>query len=168
MADPALPRLTLGYLLVHVALPILIGGMIYVCWRVDHLFMFSWFDTLGLTPVVESIRGWAAPARPWVPDWILYSVPDGTWVYACVAFFGRLWREGPRWAQVLWIGIGPALAIGGELGQIPGWVPGTWDWADTACYVVAAGVAFAFAWKPWHTTPTPGVERRATSSDPST
>ena len=150
MSERELPRVTLGFLLAHVALPIFIGGMIYVCWRVDHLFMFAWFDGLGLTPAVESVRELAAPARGYVPDWVLFSVPDGTWVYACVAFFGRLWRDGPLWAQVLWIGMGPALAIGGELGQIPGWVPGTWDWVDTVCYVVAAGVAFTFAWKPWH------------------
>jgi hypothetical protein len=146
----ALPRLSPGFLLVHVALPLLVGGLIYVGWRVDHLFMFTWFDALGLTPLVEVIRAFAAPARPYVPGWVLFSVPDGTWVYAAVAFFGRLWRDGPLWAQVLWIGIAPALAIGGELGQVPGWVPGTWDWVDTLCYVVAAAVAFTFAWKPWH------------------
>jgi len=147
-ASPALPGVTVGYLAVHVLLPIFIGGMIYVCWRVDHLFMFRWFDTLGLTPAVEACRAFAMPARPYIPDWILFSVPDGTWVYACVAFFGRLWRQGPLWAQVLWIGLGPAMAIGGELGQIPGWVPGTWDWVDFVCYVVAAVVSFAFAWWP--------------------
>ncbi|MFK7929034.1 MAG: hypothetical protein AB8H79_12650 [Myxococcota bacterium] len=149
------PRFTLGFFAIHVLLPILIGGMIYVCWRVDHLFMFEWFDALGLTPLVQWFRQVAAPARPFVPGWILFSLPDGTWVYACVAFFGRLWRDGPRWAQVLWIGMGPALAIGGELGQIPGWVPGTYDWVDTLCYVIAGAAAFVFAWKPWHRAKTP-------------
>lgn len=151
--------MSVGYVLIHVVLPLLIGGLIYIFWRVDHLFMFRWFDMLGLTPIIESMRAVAMPARPFVPDWILFSLPDGTWVYACVAFFGRLWREGPRWAQVLWIGMGPAMAIGGELGQIPGWVPGTFDWVDFVCYVVATVISFAFAWWPARTWPAIARER---------
>lgn len=153
--------MTVGFVLVHVVLPIVIGGLIYVFWRVDHLFMFHWFDLIGLTPLIESAREVAMPWRPMLPDWLLYSVPDGTWVYACVAYFGRLWRDGPLWAQLFWIGMGPAMAIGGELGQIPGWVPGTWDWVDFVCYVLAGAVAFAFAWKPWHR-----AEVRASTGEP--
>ena len=162
-----LPGVTLGFLLVQVVLPIVIGGMIYICWRVDHLFMFTWFDAIGLTPLIEWFREVAGPARPYLPDWLLYSVPDGTWVYACVAFFGRLWRDGPWWATALWTGMGPAMAIGGELGQIPGWVPGTWDWVDFVWYVACAVIAFAFAW--WPMTTWPDLLRRWTggSSDPS-
>ncbi len=145
-----LPRLNAGYLLAQVALPLIVGGGIYICWRVDHLFMFHWFDLMGLTTAVEATRAAAMPLRPHLPDWWLFSVPDGAWVYASVAFFGRLWRDGPLWAAAAWTGIGPALAIGGELGQIPGWVPGTFDWVDVAWYVGAAGVALLFAIKPWH------------------
>ena len=66
-----------------------------------------------------------------------------------VAFFGRLWRAGPLLPQLLWTGQCPALAIGGEVAQLAGWLPGTWDPADVLCYGLAGGVALWFAlWAP--------------------
>ena len=154
-----------GYIAVHVVLPLLIGGTIYLFLRADHLFMFLWAEWLGLMPALESARTVTLPLRPMVPDWLLFSVPDGAWVYSFVAFFGRLWREGPVWAKVVWIGLGPAMAIGGELGQlIPGFVPGTYDWMDMFWYVVATVVSFAYAWNLWRRIP--GPWQRASPEEP--
>jgi hypothetical protein len=110
------PRLTAGFLAVHVALPLLIGGGVYLLWRDPSLLMFHWLDAVGGLPALAPARAWAAPLRADLPDWLLFSVPDGAWVYACVAFFGRLWLDGPAIPRALWTGLGPALAIGGELG----------------------------------------------------
>jgi len=150
IADPpedsvGVRSLTWSFFAVHCALPILIGGLIYIFWRDESLLMFEWAEAIGLTQWVVVAREAMGPYGSWVPEWVMFSVPDGAWVYAGTAFFGRLWRDGPMWAHVGWTGIAAALAIGGELGQITGLVPGTFDWVDLVCYAVAGCIAYWFA-----------------------
>ncbi len=148
MAEPApagtqgIPAPGVGYVLLYCVLPIFIGGMIYLAFRDTSLLMFSWAETIGLDAAIEAMRVHTLPHRPGIPDWILFSVPDGVWVFACTTFFARLWHDGAWYYRAFWIGLGPALAIGGELGQLTwiGLVPGTFDPADLLFYVVS-GVA---------------------------
>jgi hypothetical protein len=153
MARPAtagqqgIPGPGLGYVLVYCALPILVGGLIYLAFRDTSLLMFRWAGWIGMDSAIEAMRVHSLPHRAAIPDWVLFSVPDGVWVFACTAFFARLWHDG-HWAfRVFWIGLGPALAIGGELGQLPfiGLVPGTFDPADLLFYIVSGGAALWLA-----------------------
>jgi hypothetical protein len=135
----SIPGPGLRFVLLYCALPILVGGAIYLAFRDTSLLMFRWAGWIGLDTAVEAMRVHTMPYRPAIPDWILFSVPDGVWVFACTAFFARLWHDGPWYFRVFWIGLGPALAIGGELGQLPsiGLVPGTFDVADLLFYVLS-------------------------------
>ncbi len=135
------------YVLLYCALPILVGGLIYLAFRDDSLLMFRWAGWVGLDELIHAGRVHSLPFRSFVPNWVLFSVPDGVWVFAATAFFARLWHDG-HWAlRVFWIGMGPGMAIGGEFGQLPilGLVPGTFDPADLLFYVVSGLAAFALA-----------------------
>lgn len=115
-----------------------VGGLVYILFRDTGMLMFRWAAALSLTESIAQARHAAAPLLPWIPEAILYSLPDGAWVFSCTAFFARLWHDGPLWNRIAWIGLGPALAIGGELGQlIPGFIPGTFDPVDMLFYVAA-------------------------------
>jgi hypothetical protein len=133
------------YFLLAVVLPIVVGGLIYILFRTDTLLMFRWADALALTGPIARGRAAVAPLLPWVPGFVLFSIPDGVWVFSATAFFARLWSDGPLWMRVLWIGAAPAMAIGGELGQIVGLVPGTFDALDLIAYAAAALGALAAA-----------------------
>jgi len=130
--------LTVRYFSIACVLPIFVGGVIYLMFRSQDMLMFQWADMLGLTNALNSARVDLAPIGSHLPDFVLYCVPDGAWVFACTAFFARLWPDGPIWMRVGWIGIGSVLAIGGELGQAIGFVPGTFDPLDILAYTVAA------------------------------
>jgi hypothetical protein len=124
-----------------------VGGLIYLAFRDSSLLMFRWAGWIGLDGAIDSLRVHTLPHRSLLPDWVLFSVPDGVWVFACTAFFARLWHDG-HWAfRVFWIGLGPALAIGGELGQLGvlGLVPGTFDVADLLFYLIATVAALWLA-----------------------
>ena len=138
------------FFLVHCLGSILVGGGIYLAFRTEGLLMFDWAHNIGLLPVLRDLREHTLPLADRLPDWFLFSVPDGCWVYCCTAFFARLWRDGPLWARAAWIGIGPALAIGGEVGQLEilDIVPGTFDPVDVLCYAVAGLAAYWFANRP--------------------
>jgi len=132
---------SLRFLLLGSALPMVLGGVVYLLFRNTHMLMFQWVDLAGLTDPLMRARSWAAPLRQWMPGWLLFSLPDGAWVFSCTAFFAHLWPDGPWWMRWGWIGLGTVLAMGGELGQLVGLVPGVFDPRDLVAYLLAAGLA---------------------------
>lgn len=152
MSDVASPRgeragLSAGFVLLHVVLPIVVGGLMYIMWRDTGMLMFRWAEIIGLSGVVDWLREVGGAYGSYVPDWLMFSLPDGCWVYSCTAFFARLWREETSMLRWFWIGIGPVLAIGGEFGQlVPGFVPGTFDLVDLIAYFIAAAASFYVGW----------------------
>lgn len=145
------------YFLLVVVLPLVVGGLIYILLRTDTLLMFQWADALSLTIPISRGRAAAAPLLPWVPGFVLFSIPDGVWVFSATAFFARLWHDGPLWARMLWIGMAPAMAIGGELGQLVGLVPGTFDVLDLLAYAGATLGALAIAQRSARSATGPGA-----------
>ncbi len=129
-------------MLLHVALPMLAGGLIYVCWRDPELMMFRWFRVLGLEATIQQVR-LGVPAVAAMPSWFVYSLPDGLWVYALSAFMGHVW-SGSRTSvvRIMFLGAGPVLGVGSELGQMAHLVPGSFDWTDIVFYLAAGAFAF--------------------------
>ena len=133
------------FVLVFCVAPIVVGGLIYLAFRDEHLLMFRWAEWLGFGRLITAARLYSLRHGGALPEWVLYSVPDGVWVFASTAFFTRLWHDGHWLVRAFWISLGPALAMGGELGQALGIVPGTYDPADLLFYFVAAMLAFGAA-----------------------
>jgi len=135
------------YFLLVVVLPIVVGGLIYILFRTDTLLMFQWAEAISLTDLINRGRASVATLQPLIPEFVLFSVPDGVWVFSATAFFARLWHDGPLWMRIGWIGAVPAMAIGGELGQIIGLVPGTFDIFDMIAYTAATlGALWVARW----------------------
>lgn len=135
-------KLRFSFLALHVLLPVLAGGLIYICWRDADLFMFRWFGAAGLGTLVNDLRAAVAGAQPGLPRWFLYCLPDGLWVYALTAFMMHVW--GGARSSVLaigWISLGLVIGAGSELGQLAGIVPGGFDRVDLFFSVFAAGLA---------------------------
>jgi hypothetical protein len=136
-------RIRKSFLLLHVALPILAGGLIYVCWRDPNLMMFRWFRALGWEPIVLQLRRATAAGMTTLPFWFVYSLPDGLWVYALTAFMGHVWSGSrARVVRIAFLGAGPVLGAGSELGQLARLVPGSFDWTDLVFYLAAGALAF--------------------------
>ncbi|HEY3025407.1 MAG TPA: hypothetical protein VGJ55_04560 [Pyrinomonadaceae bacterium] len=138
-------KLRFSFLALHVLLPVLAGGLIYICWRDPDLFMFRWFGAVGLGTLLNDLRAAVAGAQPSLPRWFLYCLPDGLWVYALTAFMMRVW--GGTRSSVLaigWISLGLVIGAGSELGQLAGIVPGAFDRVDLFFSVFAAGLAIFF------------------------
>jgi hypothetical protein len=134
------------FLALHVVLPIIVGGLVYICWRDPALLMFKWFRALGVEPLVLQLRVAAAATEPGLPRWLIYSLPDGLWVYAFTAFMAHAWSESPSSpVKTFWLSLGVVLGAGSELGQLVHIVPGTFDWIDFICYVSAGALSLFFA-----------------------
>ena len=118
--------------LLHVVCPTFIGTAVYVGWRSTDLLVFRWIEFCNLTAFVF---------RPTIalPEWLLYSLPDGCWVYATTSWMLLIWK---RWVPWAWVGV--ALAVVAEFGQLFGFVPGTYQTLDVLFYTGAFVLAGAF------------------------
>lgn len=116
-------------------MPVVVGGLIYVAFRSQDHLLFHWANALGLTPAVSWLRAAAAPLSPPL-GWILYSLPDGLWLYAFAFFMASTWCERSLEASA-WRLLPLALAVGSELAQVVGALPGTFDPMDLLTYAVA-------------------------------
>mgnify|MGYP004504346849 CR=1 FL=1 len=119
----------------------MLGAAIYVLFRSPRLRVFDWLRAAGLGGAVPAARAWARPAAEHLPEWLLYSAPDGLWVYGLTASLAIVWRGEPGRARRCWLCAGLALGAGGELGQLAGLVPGVWDPADLLLSAGAWGAA---------------------------
>lgn len=137
-------RLPHLFILIHVFLPIFIGASMYSLWRSGKLMVFDWYRVVGLYASVLELRGLLAGAKPLIPAPILYSLPDGLWVYSFTALMGFIWfNDSRRKAKSFWTLLPVSLAIGSEIGQFLKLIPGTFDWVDIFFYVAAWVLASA-------------------------
>jgi len=112
------------------------GSIIYILFRVSSLKMFSWSETLGTNITSNRLRGRSLLIIEHLPDWLLYSLPDGLWVFSYICLMLGIWKKSVSRQNIFWIGIVPFIAIGSEIAQLFGTVQGTFDITDIFCYAL--------------------------------
>lgn len=138
---PGLRRQVVKLELIHVVLPMLVGGLTYLFFRADSLLMFHWAEALGLAGPLSDARLAVSGFGAMLPDWFLLSAPDAAWLYALGAQMVILHRESSLLVRAFWVSLAPLLAIGAEFGQAFGWVSGTFDVLDVLfLFIVTVGV----------------------------
>lgn len=120
--------------LIHVLIPIIVGGCIYLFFRSDSLIMFKWLKFLGLSNIISIAREWVANFNLF--DWVLYSLPDGLWVYSFTSCLIILWNENKGY-QFLFLFIPVLLGPGVEILQFFKLFKGTFDMIDLTVTTVA-------------------------------
>jgi len=133
------------FLAVHVVSPTIVGFIVYLLWRSPNLRWVGWMKAVGLDRSFHEIRAWSDPLRGYVPEWLLFSLPDGLWVYALTAGMVLIWAGERGLVSRLWVACGLILGAGAELLQALDFIPGTFDWHDMIASVSAAAVALLAA-----------------------
>jgi len=129
----------------HVCFPIMLGAGIYSLWRSKRLLVFTWYGWLGLYAPLLALRAKLAGVRHFLPDFVLYSLPDALWVYSFTFLMQSVWFLHPKsYGRTFWILLPVSLAVGAEVGQLLKIVPGTFDLMDIAGYVAAWAAATMF------------------------
>ncbi len=124
----------------EIGVPLILGGLIDIAFRPASLWMFAWARTLGLGASVEAFRALARPFGHFVPAFVTFSLPDGLWALSLCSLTGVIWRDRLTGASAPWLIASPLIAIGSEIGQGFGLVPGTFDVADLLALVVACAL----------------------------
>ena len=116
-------------------LPILIGGFLYILFRSEHLTMFRWFKALSLNHGISFLRTISNHFVGNLPDWFLYSLPDGLYLFSFTSFLLIIWNYELSIKSALFIFSVPFLAIISEGFQHIGLFPGTFDELDLFYYI---------------------------------
>lgn len=131
ISETAGPHCDVGRFFLYVFVPTALGASIYLFFRSPDLLVFRWLNAVGLRDVIMTWRNSVSDVR--LPEWLLYSAPDGLWVFAATGWIIHIWRGKPPWP---WLLGGVVLGVGSELGQAVGIVPGTYQHEDILCYVI--------------------------------
>lgn len=121
-----------------------LGGLIYILFRTSSLKMFNWYNKMGFSNLIDNLRDYANPIVNDIPNWFLYSLPDGLWIFSYISLMLFIWQNSVSIKNIFWILIIPTLAISSEIGQLLGFVSGTFDFADLLLYVLGMTLPFLF------------------------
>ncbi|SMC75540.1 hypothetical protein SAMN06296427_10777 [Moheibacter sediminis] len=121
---------------------LLIGSAIYILFRTSTLKIFSWFEAIGINVIESNLRKKSVLISQYFPDWFLYSLPDGLWIFSYVCLMLSIWRKSISKQNTFWISIVPLVAIGSEILQFFGLVQGTFDMVDVLCYLIGFFLPF--------------------------
>lgn len=122
-------QIEIGYLT-----SLILGGMIYILFRSNSLLMFDWFEQFGILDFIVKSRNLINPKTHLVPRWILYSAPDGLWLFSYICFMFVIWKNSVTTKNIIWIILLPIYAFYTEFGQFFGFISGTFDLLDLIAY----------------------------------
>ncbi len=114
--------------IVHVILPMFLGGVIYLLFR-------------GLD-IIDPEHRFLPLLQTKGPNWLLYNLPDGLWLYALIYALSIIWQHSPPKILVGWLLFVIALSYMSEMLQALDVIPGTFDWADLVFYTGAVLIFF--------------------------
>jgi hypothetical protein len=74
-------------------LPLLLGGAMYLLLRSDSLLVFRWIEWLGYKNELEQLRKLFKPFAKFIPDQVLFSMPDALWGFSLAWYLEIVWNE---------------------------------------------------------------------------
>ena len=121
-------------LFIHL-LSICIGGFIYICFRSQDLLMFRWFDYFRFSDDILGIRNFSQAFSFKISEWIIYSLPDGLWMFSITTIILYIWRNTINIKNLVWVIIMPIIAFFTEISQKYHLIKGTYDPNDLFAYL---------------------------------
>ena len=77
-----------------------------------------------------------------LPDWFVFSLPDGLWLFSYISVVLLVWKNQITKHSIAWILIIPLYAIVHELGQLFKFTEGTFAFNDLLFYSIAIFLPF--------------------------
>jgi hypothetical protein len=107
------------------AIAVFTGGTIYILCRPSDYSFFQWIRSLGFGGELASLRTHALPLGRQIPQWMIFSLPDGLWSFAYTLIILTIWVESKSILKYVWYASIPVLVFGSEFLQGTGITGGT-------------------------------------------
>jgi hypothetical protein len=130
------PSLSTGYFnLLYICLSafaLLAGGIIYIIFRSSEPLFFSWTNSTQVIHWINIIRSSSLSLSKVLPEWIVYSLPNGLWAFGYSLLITGIWRGSKSLLRYFWFASIPLLVLGFEFLQFARLIPGTFCSQDIA------------------------------------
>lgn len=113
---------------------LILGTTIYLLFRASTLKVFKWIEIFEIDFLNSNIRQSSSSYSAGLPKWIIFSLPDGLWIFSYVCAMAYIWNFKIHFQSICWIAIIPFIAIVSEMGQATDLFPGTFDPLDLFFY----------------------------------
>lgn len=115
---------------------LIMGGLIYLAFRPDTLVIFYWLKLIKLDSNIYNFREIFQPYGKVLPNWLLFSAPNGLWMLAFSGLMAFIWKDkslttGFYLSGLLWI-----TSITSELMQYAKLISGVFDFNDIIFYTI--------------------------------
>ena len=111
------------------------GGLIYILYRDNSLLMFDWFQHLGISSYINTIR--TNTENQNLYGWVKNSMPAGLWLFSYLFIIDSIWGKDKSFIYWCFLCFLPIIAILSELMQYFKLLSGTFDILDLISYSFA-------------------------------
>ena len=116
-------------------LSLLIGVLIYLAFRSTDIILFEFLNYFGLKNLIYDFRHFTYDFKFILPNWFLYSLPDGLWLFSYQCIVLTIWKFSINNSSLIWLLILPVLFILVEFLQLYDVLKGTFDWFDILFFI---------------------------------
>ena len=109
-------------------LALLSGGIIYILFRKTEPVFIHWIQAIAPESWFSTDRHISLH----LPEWIVFSLPNGLWAFAYALLITGIWSGNKSRLKYLWISSIPVLVFGFELLQYFGLIRGSFSVLDLA------------------------------------
>jgi len=121
------------HIIIHIILPLVVGALIYILFRSNTLLIFKWLEYININDTIHVVRNHTVLLCKYIPDFLLYSLPDGIWVYSATSALLLIWEH--TLYKHLWIYLPVTSAVAAEILQSTGLIAGTFCMFDIIAYI---------------------------------
>lgn len=117
--------------LLNTLISLLLAAAIYVLFRTKAYMVINQAHFPVLHDAIKGIQLHFKPLKVALPEWVIYSLPDGLWTYSFTSFFVLHFTYEPlNKLKIFALAFTPILSISFEVGQHFHVFPGTFDFVD--------------------------------------
>ncbi len=88
-----------GLSLVLSGIALVMGGMVYVFVRASKPVFFDWMRRAGIDSWFNPVSYNAPSISRHLPDWIVFSLPNGFWAFGYAVLITTIWSESKSWLR---------------------------------------------------------------------
>lgn len=125
--------------------------VIYLLFRSRKLFYYQIVEMMNLDPHVRSIRKIVWVYRKYIPNWVIYSLPDGLWLFSMgvsILHNRVFYKKAQNIFNIIFVTMVGIEIFQGIFGG-HGTFVGTFDGADVICYTIGYIIASFLSYLNW-------------------
>ena len=124
-----------------------LGGIIYISLRPSEHVFFGWISAVGLDSWLNLARHNSLSLDLLLPEWFVYSLPNGLWAFAYALLITVIWSGSRTWLRYFWMASIPVLVLGYEVLQYAMIIPGTFCIKDIALGIAGLSLGIFVGYK---------------------